>query len=159
MEKKQFISEVSSKVKLVRTEYGYSQEKMALILGISKKTLVEIEKGRTRLTWPGAVTVCTLFGRSSILFSAFGGKPIELILTLAFEDDEPKYDKKRNSKLYWKTVSCGDGFRIQKNMISHLYRIMTENERRVFSSFDIEHIKEKLIQLQNKTGSDRQYLE
>ena len=154
MEKKQFISEVSSKVKLVRTEYGYSQEKMALILGISKKTLVEIEKGRM-----GAVTVCTLFGRSSILFSAFGGKPIELILTLAFEDDEPKYDKKRNSKLYWKTVSCGDGFRIQKNMISHLYRIMTENERRVFSSFDIEHIKEKLIQLQNETGSDRQYLE
>lgn len=39
MEKKQFISEVSSKVKLVRTEYGYSQEKNGADSGDIKENL------------------------------------------------------------------------------------------------------------------------
>ena len=41
MTREEFIAEVNSKLKLVRTEYGLTQDKMAVILGISKKTLVE----------------------------------------------------------------------------------------------------------------------
>jgi DNA-binding XRE family transcriptional regulator len=49
MDRKQFIEICDSKLKMIRIEFSYSQEKMALILGISKKTLVEIEKGRSSL--------------------------------------------------------------------------------------------------------------
>ena len=46
MTKKEFAAALDSALKAVRKEYGFTQEKMAAVLGISKKTLVEIEKGR-----------------------------------------------------------------------------------------------------------------
>ena len=45
MKREEFIKTVSSKLKLIRTEYGITQEAMSEMLGISKKTLVETEKG------------------------------------------------------------------------------------------------------------------
>ena len=48
MTRETFISEMDRHVKLVRTEYGFTQDVMAKVLGISKKTLVEIEKGRSQ---------------------------------------------------------------------------------------------------------------
>ncbi len=46
MNREAFIKIMNGKIKLIRTEYGLTQDKMALILGISKKTLIEIEKNR-----------------------------------------------------------------------------------------------------------------
>ena len=46
MTRETFVAELDRQVKLVRTEYGFTQDVMARVLGISKKTLVEIEKGR-----------------------------------------------------------------------------------------------------------------
>ena len=66
MERVLFISQMDQKLKLIRTEYGLTQEKMADILGISKKTLVEIEKGRRSLGWTGAVALASLFSGSPI---------------------------------------------------------------------------------------------
>ena len=40
MTKEQFIKEMNRQVKLVRTEYGFTQDVMAQGLGLSKKTLV-----------------------------------------------------------------------------------------------------------------------
>ena len=54
MTKKEFAATLDSALKAVRKEYGFTQEKMAAVLGISKKTLVEIEKGRSSLGWTGA---------------------------------------------------------------------------------------------------------
>ena len=51
MTKKEFAAALDSALKAVRKEYGFTQEKMAAVLGISKKTLVEIEKGRGRVWW------------------------------------------------------------------------------------------------------------
>ena len=42
MTKKEFAATLDSALKAVRKEYGFTQEKMAAVLGISKKTLVEI---------------------------------------------------------------------------------------------------------------------
>ena len=66
MDRNEFIRKADEKLKLVRTEYGYNQEKMADILGLSKKTLVQIEKGRSSLGWSGAVVLCTIFERSEV---------------------------------------------------------------------------------------------
>lgn len=61
MTRDEFIKECNRIEKLIRTEFNYSQEHMAEILGISKKTLVEIEKDRRSLGWSGSVVLCSLF--------------------------------------------------------------------------------------------------
>lgn len=72
MTREEFIKIVDSKIKLLRNEKNYTQDKMAYMLGISKKTLVQIEKGRHSLGWTIAVTAYTLFKDSEILQLAFG---------------------------------------------------------------------------------------
>lgn len=53
MDRDTFVDLMNHQLKLVRTEYGLTQEAMARALGLSKKTLVEIEKGRSSLGWMG----------------------------------------------------------------------------------------------------------
>ena len=55
MKQKEFLDLMDSKLKLIRTEYCLTQDKMAAVIGLSKKTLVEIEKGRRSLSWSAAV--------------------------------------------------------------------------------------------------------
>lgn len=91
MERILFISQMDQKLKLIRTEYGLTQEKMADILGISKKTLVEIEKGRRSLGWTGAVALASLFSNSEILQNAYGGELSDLLTALAFQSVPVQY--------------------------------------------------------------------
>ena len=72
MTKKEFAAALDSALKAVRKEYGFTQEKMAAVLGISKKTLVEIEKGRSSLGWTGAAAFAAIFRESCILQWAEG---------------------------------------------------------------------------------------
>jgi DNA-binding XRE family transcriptional regulator len=147
MDRKEFVCITGDKLKLVRTEYGYNQEKMADILGISKKTLVQIEKGRSSLGWTGAVALCTIFERSEILEAAFGGGAAEMIMALAFHDSEPNYPKTMGGKLWWKTLEEAPQYKVQQNIVSQHYRILDQNHRRLFSSFDLQTIKKHLDDL------------
>jgi len=86
MTKEEFVESLDQQVKQVRTEYGFTQSEMAKVLGLSKKTLVEIEKSRSSLGWTGAVALCTLFSESRVLADLLGGEAGDLIRTLAFSD-------------------------------------------------------------------------
>ncbi len=55
MNREEFIKKIDEKLKLIRNEKGFTQDKMAEIIGISKKTLVQIEKGRVSIGWTDAV--------------------------------------------------------------------------------------------------------
>ncbi len=70
---------VSQKLKLVRVEAGFTQEQMSHMIGISKKTLVQIEKGRLVTGWTAVVAVCALFSESQVLNSALDGNPLEVV--------------------------------------------------------------------------------
>ena len=83
MTKKEFAAALDSALKAVRKEYGFTQEKMAAVLGISKKTLVEIEKGRSSLGWTGAAAFAAIFRESCILQAQFGGR-FDLVFTGTF---------------------------------------------------------------------------
>lgn len=146
MKRAEFIQKVNEKLKLIRIESNYTQDKMADILGISKKTLVQIEKGRGTLGWPGAVSVCTIFRNSEILDMTFGGEPQDIILSLAFTDYESN-EKTLGGKVWWSNISSTDKFRVQQNIISGHYRILDCEDRRLCSSFDREYIKERLKEL------------
>jgi DNA-binding XRE family transcriptional regulator len=146
MEREEFIVKCNEKLKLIRTEYNFSQEKTAQILGFSKKTVVEIEKGRSSLGWTGAVALCAIFGSSEILSATFGGKPTDVIMALAFEGNEPSYPKTMGGKVWWKPVEERNGFKVQQNIISQHYRILDGKDRRICSSFEWKSIQERFLE-------------
>jgi len=147
MDREEFIVICDHLEKLIRTEFSYSQEKMAEILGISKKTLVEIEKNRASLGWSGSVVLCTLFADSTILEAKFGGNPQELIQALAFTHKNRVFPKTMGGKIWWREIETRGSYKIQQNIISNHYRILDEENRRVYSSFDLEEIRLHLKQL------------
>ena len=147
MTKDQFILEMNRQVKLVRTEYGFTQETMATALGLSKKTLVEIEKGRSSLGWMGAVAFVSVFSDSQILSRLLGGEAKDMVLALAFENLKPTYPKTMGGKVWWRYVESVGPYKIQQNLISQHYRALDAENGRVYSSFDLEAVKTYLEQL------------
>ncbi len=138
MEIKQFVKIMDDKLKLVRTEYGLTQDKMSISLGISKKTLIEVEKNRKSLGWTGSVALASIFSDSTILQDAVGGDVSDIIIAIAFKDMDVDYPKTWGGKVWWKTISEKRGYRIQQNIFSHHYRLLDKENRRVYTSFSLE---------------------
>ena len=147
MTRDEFVKKIDEKLKMIRTENDYTQDKMAEILGISKKTLVQIEKGRSTLGWAVAVTLCTIFRDSEMLEMTFGGQPQDIILTLAFDGYEKSFEKTLGGKVWWKEVDSKGTYKIQQNIISQHFRILDADDKRISSSFDYEYIKKRLSEL------------
>jgi DNA-binding XRE family transcriptional regulator len=147
MNQSEFVKSMNSKLKLIRTEYSLTQDKMAMIIGISKKTLVEIEKGRRSLNWSTAVAVTTIFSDSEILQNSFGGDLSDYIKAIAFEQIKVTYPQTMGGKVWWRCVLEEEGFRIQQNIISGHYRIIDEQDQKYYSSFDLEETKAYLSAL------------
>ena len=147
MTRDEFIKKADEKVRLIRNEKEFSQDKMSEILGISKKTLVQIEKGRASLGWTVSVAVCTIFKDSEVLQMTFGGDPQDIILSLAFENYERNYEKTMGGKIWWSDIEAKGSYRVQQNIISKHYRILDSEDRRICSSFELDYIKERLEEL------------
>lgn len=147
MTRAEFIKKIDEKIKLIRAEKGYTQDKMAEVLGISKKTLVQVEKERGSLGWSVAVAACTIFRDSEILQLAFGGEAIEIIHTLAFTNDERNYMPTLGGKVWWKDIETQNGYVVQQNIISRHYRILDKDHRRVCYSFELDYINQRLEEL------------
>lgn len=141
MDRDEFIALCNSKLKLVRTEFSFSQEKMALMIGISKKTLVEIEKGRSSLGWSGSVVLCAVFSGSQILCDAFTQNPIDVFKNIAFENSEPNYRQANSYRIWWQTIMENEIYIIEQNIVSQHYRLLTKDNKIVASSFNIEDLK------------------
>ncbi len=148
MERVEFISIMNSKIKLIRTEFDLTQEKMADAVGISKKTLVEIEKGRNSLSWSAAVAVAVIFSDSTILSDAFGGDTSDLVKVIALNGLDAKLpDKTMGGRVWWQDIKECKGYRIQQNIISRHYRILDAEDRRFFSTFDKKEAESRLKEL------------
>ncbi len=66
MDKQTFTEMLQSKFKMVRTEAGYTQDSMSQTIGLSKKTLVQIEKERILPNWTTCISLCALFRDSEV---------------------------------------------------------------------------------------------
>lgn len=147
MTREEFIQKIDSKLKLIRNEHNYTQDRMAEIIGISKKTLVQIEKERATLGWTGAIALCTLFKDSEVLQITLGGDGQDIINTIAFGEYEGNYIKTIGGKVWWTDVKVKGNYKIQQNIISNHYRILDEENRRLTSSFDLDYINKRLDEL------------
>jgi DNA-binding XRE family transcriptional regulator len=132
----EIINIVSDKIRLIRLESEYTQDKMAEIIGLSKKTLVQIEKGRVKAGWSTVVTVCALFRESETVRHLFGNEPLEVLETVAREDIEFRKERTLGGKVWWKELNRKDGFILQQNIISQHFRIIDQEDYRIYSSFD-----------------------
>ena len=139
MKRDEFIKACDSNLKAVRTEFSFNQEKMAYVLGLSKKTLVEIEKGRSSLGWSGSVTLCSVFSESSVIRNLFQD-PSEVIRAIAFDGSEPAYRHANTTRIWWHTISEKNGFVIEQNIVSQHYRLVAPDNSILASSFDIDEL-------------------
>ena len=142
MDRDYAINLISEKVKLIRTEANYKQDKMAHILGISKKTLVQIEKGRITTGWTTCIAICALFRESSILQSALGGDPLDVIELLAHDIDILPQEKTLGGHVWWRNIKQNERYKLQQNILSKHYRIIDEQDYRLISTFDEDSIIE-----------------
>jgi DNA-binding XRE family transcriptional regulator len=147
MTKQELIAIITAKVKLIRTEANYTQDKMADILGLSKKTLVQIEKGRIDAGWTTTVAISALFRHSSILVNALGDDPLVLIETISHDSYHRPKVKTMGGMLWWTEVKQEGTFRLQQNLISKHYRILDEEHYRHYSSFHYEESVNRLHEL------------
>ncbi len=148
MERAEFISIMNHKIKLIRTEFDLTQEKMADAIGLSKKTLVEIEKGRNSLSWTAAVAAAVIFADSEIIADSFGGETSDLVKVIALNGLDAKLpEKTMGGRVWWQDIKESKGYRIQQNIISRHYRILDAEDRRFFSTFDKKEIENKLKEL------------
>lgn len=148
MTRKTFIQEMDIHLKLVRTEYGYTQEMMAQVLGLSKKTLVEIEKGRSSLGWMGAVAFAMLFSESRILSSLLGGEASDMVKAIAFEGKKPFFFPTLGGKIWWRTIEEEERWIIQQNIISQHYRALDRHNRRISFSLNLEELRKRVRELE-----------
>lgn len=147
MDKLEFIELVNSKLKLIRVESDLSQDKMSEIIGLSKKTLVEIEKGRRTLTWAGAVCVVTLFEQSDTVQMTFGDDVNEIIKTIAFTHYNTNFPKTLGGKVWWRQIKELNGYKIQQNILSQHYRILDAEDHRICHSFELDEIEERFTEM------------
>ncbi|EJR95169.1 helix-turn-helix transcriptional regulator [Bacillus mycoides] len=147
MDKQEFIQLVNKKLKLIRIENDLSQDKMSEVIGLSKKTLVEIEKGRRSLTWTGAVCVVTLFEDSDIIQMTFGDDINEIIKTIAFTHYNNSSSKTLGGKLWWRQIRELNGYKVQQNILSQHYRILNKENHRICSSFELDEIEKRFIEV------------
>lgn len=133
----------SESLKLVRTENDYTQEKMADILGISKKTLVQIEKERMLANWTTTIAICALFRTSPTLQNQIGGDPMEVIELTAHDVIITPKEKTMGGYIWWKNIEEYKNHRLQQNHLSKHYRILDDENYRILSTFDEQLALEK----------------
>jgi DNA-binding XRE family transcriptional regulator len=140
MNQEELIDIVSQKIRLIRLEKELSQEEMAKILGISKKTLIQIEKGRVAAGWNVVVTCVALFEESEILQNGLGEDSLEVVRLVTFNNIEQPVMKTMGGKIWWKEVEKRGEFKLQQNVVSQHYRIIDDSNYRWFSSFEMEEV-------------------
>jgi DNA-binding XRE family transcriptional regulator len=143
----EIIMQVSVKLRLIRAEAGYTQDKMADIIGVSKKTLVQIEKGRVLAGWSTVVSICALFRETETVQFLFGNEPLEVLETVALNGIDLRKTKTLGGRVWWRVISQKNGFILQQNILSKHFRILDEQNYRIFSSFDEKLSKQRFKEL------------
>ena len=143
----EIIMQVSEKLRLIRTEVGYTQDKMADIIGISKKTLVQVEKGRVLANWSTVVAICALFRETETVQFLFGNEPLEVLETVAREGIDIRKSKTMGGRIWWRVITKKNGYILQQNILSKHFRILDEESYRIFSSIDERLSKQRFKEL------------
>lgn len=135
MTKKQLTQITSQSLRLIRNEYHLSQDLFSEMIGITKKTLVQIEKDRAYASWSVVIAVIMLFQDSHILKMNLQDEPSLVLKSIVFDSMALPKSQTMGGKMFWRTLQTKAGFKIQKNYFSGHYRIVDGLGRRFISSY------------------------
>ena len=135
MNKTDFCKRTQTILEDLRKDQGMTLEQMALTIGLSKKTLIQIEKGRSNLKWAEAVTFVSIFNDHDLVKSLFGDETNEIIQTIAIQKSPKRQFKTMGGESWWKTISERDGYRSQHHKISKHLRILDNENYRVYFTY------------------------
>lgn len=148
-----FNQQVSERAKLIRAEADVTQDRFAEMVGISKKTLVEVEKGRKTFGFTVAVAICVLFRNGEVIKNLFGGAALEVIDLCARNGMmQPKF-KTLGGHVFWNVVEERGGFRIQHNRVTGHHRILDPEDYLLFYSFDLEEVRRRFAEVTERRGN------
>lgn len=133
MDKQAFTETLQAKFKMVRTEAGYTQDSMSHTIGLSKKTLVQIEKERILPNWTTCISLCALFRNSEVLTNTFSGDPLELAQVIS--RGHGVYPNYESESVYWEDIDSKNGFKLQFNKVNKVYRVINDENLPVHASY------------------------
>lgn len=133
MDKQAFTETLQAKFKMVRTEAGYTQDSMSHTIGLSKKTLVQIEKERILPNWTTCISLCALFRNSEVLTNTFSGDSLELAQVIS--RGHGVYPNYESESVYWEDIDSKNGFKLQFNKVNKVYRVINDENLPVHASY------------------------
>ncbi len=135
MNKTDFCNKTQTILEDLRKDQGMTLEEMALTIGLSKKTLIQIEKQRSKLKWAEAVTFVSIFNEHNLVKSIFGDEVTEIIQAIAIQKPPRRQLKTMGGESWWNTMLEREGFRIQQHKISKHLRILDNEDYRVYFTY------------------------
>ncbi len=129
---------ISQKLKLIRAEADLTQDRMAEVIGISKKTLVQVEKGRQSLGFTAAALAAVLFRKSEMVQSLFGDAVLQIVELVATKAKSRAWYKTMGGKVWWTEENRTDSFIVQKHILTGHYRIIDHAHYLHYYSLDRE---------------------
>ncbi|UFJ43053.1 helix-turn-helix domain-containing protein [Brevibacillus humidisoli] len=147
---------VSEKLKLIRIEADLTQDKMAEIIGVSKKTLVQVEKGRKTLGFTAAALVAVLFRRGEIMHSLFGDATLDVLDLVATRSNSQAWYRTMGGKVWWTEERREGSYSLQKHVFTGHYRIIDEERYLHYYSLDPAEAEKRLAELTGGLRSERE---
>ena len=118
----------------LRKETELSQEVFADMIGVTKKTYIQLEKERSKLKWSEAVTISTLFQDTDTIQNIYGEDIIEIIQVLALKKMPKRQLPTLGGTKWWTKIRQEDDYVLQQHKLTKHYRILDKNDYRVFFS-------------------------
>lgn len=140
---------ISGKIRLIRTEADLTQDKMAETIGISKKTLVQVEKGRQTLGFTAAALVAVLFRRGEIMQSMLGDSALEVVDLVATKRKSKASYKTMGGKVWWTEEKKTSSYIVQRHILTGHYRILDHDHYLQFYSMDRKETLKRLQELES----------
>jgi DNA-binding XRE family transcriptional regulator len=156
MTKDQLIQITSQSLRLIRNEYHLSQDVFSEMIGITKKTLVQIEKDRALASWSVVIAVIMLFEDCQILKMNLKEEPSRVLKSIVFDAIELPKNQTMGGKMFWRTLKKEAGFIIQQNYFSGHYRLVDGMGKRFLSSYHRNDIEDWLKEVSMKELSDEE---
>ncbi|MBM7865929.1 helix-turn-helix domain-containing protein [Heliobacterium gestii] len=145
---------VSEKLREIRTEANLTQDKMAERIGISKKTLVDVEKGRKTLGFTAAALAALLHRRSETVQSLFGDMTIDVIEFVSTRATSQAWYKTLGGRVWWTEESRLGRFIVQKHLFTPYYRIIDDTHYLHYYSLNREETFKRLTELKEGEPCD-----
>lgn len=145
MTKIEFLKNIQSKLLDIRTEYKLSQEKMSDIIGVSKKTYIQLEKGRVQLKWAEGVVIATLFQSSEAINNEFGDDIIDYLQVIALQKIQKRQLPTLGGKVFWENIESNDEFTIQQQKITKHYRIIDKENYRLYFTLSKKDVMNRYL--------------